>query len=111
MILWLLWGWLSLLSWDWSGWLNWQDLLWCLVGDGVLDVVWGISWVWSLWLLLNWLWLGLVGAWGSSISFLSVLVLAAVWAFWLVTLWSLLLWSLGCFIFLSFSSWSTWNLP
>jgi len=113
---------LGLCGWDWSGWLKWLGL-WCLVGNNVLNVVWGIRWVagliifsvwlvWCLWLWLNLLWLGLVDTWGSSVSLLSVLVLTAIWAGRLVTLWlSLLLRSLGCLVFLSLGSWCAWNLP
>lgn len=123
MVFWLLWGGLGLLGWDWSRWLKWLDLGWCLVGNGMLDVVWGISWVasltvggvwlvWSLWLWLNWLWLGLVESWGSSlVSLLRVLVRAAIWADWLISLWGLLLRSLRFFISLSLFSWGAWNLP
>ena len=117
MVFWLLWGWLGLLGWDWSGWLNWLDLGWCLVGNGVLNVVWGISWVagwlvWSLWLWLLWLWLGLVESWGSSLlSLLGVLVRAAIWAGWLISLWGLLLRSLWGLISLGLLSWGAWNLP
>lgn len=123
MVFWLLWAGLGLLGWDWSGCLKWLDLGWCLVGNGVLDVVWGISWVasllvggvwlvWSLWLLLSWLLLGLVESWGSSlVSLLWVLVRAAIWAGWLISLWGLLLRSLWCFISLGLFSWGAWNLP
>ena len=111
MVFWLLlWGGLGLLGWDWSGWLNWLDLCGRLVGNGVLNVVWGISWVFLLWLRL--LWLSLLSSWASSLfSLLRVLVWAAIWAGWLISLWGLLLRSLWCFIFLGLVSWGAWNLP
>jgi hypothetical protein len=116
VVFWLLWSGLGLLGWDWSGWLKWLDLGWCLVGNGMLNVVWGISWVaslliggvrlvWSLLLWLNWLWLGLVESWGSSlVSLLRVLVRATIWAGWLISLWGLLLRSLRFFISLGLVS-------